>query len=1135
MARQATTRSRGAGDLLPLPSELSPADGRRQTKDGRLPMPRDNATWRTGVAAWVFLAVLLVNILNCGCASVTVETMTHAGPVSAGQRASLNRIEEAVRQMLRDPDRILETTDWTAVVKGRKMSYTGELAAKAESLCWEAIEPALPPRHLAGRVNATALADGVVRDILEDPGQVLLPRNEWPERFKRAQIRVESPQEYERIVGHLVERNVFGLLTRDQLIWHNGQALTNGMFGVSKGTKVWSERHNRMIGVLRLIINLIPSNELQRNVTGDTRTLPYFAQLLGLTLTEEEVLLWSSEDMKCAFYVFGIPEAWWPYMVIDRSVDGAVVGRAAGLELWPCVRVVPMGWILAVMLVQYLHRQLCLLPFPSGGELPPELELRKDRPLPTGGDFVVRSFFQEYIDNFDGGIVLSEEAAAERLGQVQQWQRNIREVWRHWGIADSSDKAIVESFSAPCLGCEVDGRLGWAGLSTLKNLELVDLTMYMLTSPNASRLHWAIGGGKFVFGFQLQRAAMVVLNNVWDCIGGKMAARDWVAHAGDEWLLSLCALPFLHLDLRLGVSGLVTCSDASEEGGGVCRSTGVTGMARENLTMARRAAERLGNDSIGLVESFGGIGAGRRALEILGVVPCFHVSIETCEAAQRVTRAAWPEVIELGDICEVSGSAFTRLELEHPHLRYVLQLGGAPCQDVAAGNVTRLGLDGKRSVLVHELIRLHAVLVKRFRYVQVHTLGENVASMTAADRAKYNEIFQCAPVKLDAKGVLWCRRDRLFWPDWELLPSQGVTISADEEMIYVKMIGVKAPARRWLPRGWRLPSLDVVFHTFTRPKARKSPPICPSGLRSTEPHEVERWKADAHRFPPYQYADRYCLRKGTAVRLLPATSREIMLGFNKDHTYPACTAAVRKGQAKAFEDTRNELIGNSMAVPVVVWLWSNLFFQYGIFGYLPGADDLADNERLWLGSRAVSDAERQAWTYALNSNADELVARMLLTRQTFRGGELRLLTGPCRGQAGPPQHIDPRMWGWQSIISCRWKASPEHINVLECRALGLALRWRARAAKQLGKHFIHLVDSQVVLGATAKGRSSSFRLRHILMRNAAVQLGGFLRPVLGYCRSHTNPADRPSRRASAVVRPHPSQTKCESEQGGRDG
>ena len=212
-----------------------------------------------------------------------------------------------------------------------------------------------------------------------------------------------------------------------------------------------------------------------------------------------------------------------------------------------------------------------------------------------------------------------------------------------------------------------------------------------------------------------------------------------------------------------------------------------------------------------------------------------------------------------------------------------------------------------------------------------------------------------------------------------------------------------------------------------------------------------------------------------------------------------------------------------------------MLYQYRILKYMPSGDDLACNERLWLTSRAVSDQERAAWTRSLASEGELLIVRMMLTRQTFRGGELRLLTGPSGGQAGPPQHIDPRMWSWRSVISCSWKAPGEHINVLECRALGIALRWRVRSARQVGKHIVHLVDSRVVLGATAKGRSSSFRLRHIMMRNAAVQLGGFVRPVLGYCRSHTNPADRPSRRAVPTQRPRPSQTKCESEQGGRNG
>ena len=65
--------------------------------------------------------------------------------------------------------------------------------------------------------------------------------------------------------------------------------------------------------ILRLIINLVPSNELQEAIPADTGTLPYFGQWRGLELMSDEIFSWCSEDMRCAFYVFQMPEVWRPY------------------------------------------------------------------------------------------------------------------------------------------------------------------------------------------------------------------------------------------------------------------------------------------------------------------------------------------------------------------------------------------------------------------------------------------------------------------------------------------------------------------------------------------------------------------------------------------------------------------------------------------------------------------------------------------------------------------------------------------------------------------------------------------------------------------------------------------------------
>ncbi len=127
---------------------------------------------------------------------------------------------------------------------------------------------------------------------------------EWPEKLPAARMRV-SDEEWVKLAPELIRRRICTTLTPDQLIHHNGEVLTAGMFGVSKGKSTLAP-DGRLVEVLRLIINLVPSNALQHPLLGDVGTLPHFAQWIGLELLPDERLVWSSEDIQCAFYIFKI-------------------------------------------------------------------------------------------------------------------------------------------------------------------------------------------------------------------------------------------------------------------------------------------------------------------------------------------------------------------------------------------------------------------------------------------------------------------------------------------------------------------------------------------------------------------------------------------------------------------------------------------------------------------------------------------------------------------------------------------------------------------------------------------------------------------------------------------------------------
>ena len=97
---------------------------------------------------------------------------------------------------------------------------------------------------------------------------------------------------------------------------------------------------------------------------------------------------------------------------------------------------------------------------------------------------------------------------------------------------------------------------------------------------------------------------------------------------------------------------------------------------------------------------------------------------------------------------------------------------------------------------------------------------------------------------------------------------------------------------------------------------------------------------------------------------------------------------------------------------------------------------------------------------------------------------------------------------FEEIIRYRFER-PGHINVLEVRAYKTLLKWCARRHPK--SRFVGLFDSRVLLGASAKGRSSSPAITRILRSALPYTLGAQLYPGGLHVYSSQNRSDGPSR------------------------
>ena len=109
--------------------------------------------------------------------------------------------------------------------------------------------------------------------------------------------------------------------------------------------------------------------------------------------------------------------------------------------------------------------------------------------------------------------------------------------------------------------------------------------------------------------------------------------------------------------------------------------------------------------------------------------------------------------------------------------------------------------------------------------------------------------------------------------------------------------------------------------------------------------------------------------------------------------------------------------------------------------------------------------------------------------------------------------------GWRPLFKYRTKRLSEHINVKEARAYRSFVRRKARSAAAHGTRQLGLLDSAVVRGAAAKGRSSSQRLNNILRPAVPDQLAAKLMVGTLPVPTKHNPADDPPRDSPVRRRP----------------
>lgn len=245
-------------------------------------------------------------------------------------------------------------------------------------------------------------------------------------------------------------------------------------------------------------------------------------------------------------------------------------------------------------------------------------------------------------------------------------------------------KAVTRQHRAEVQGALFLGDLAVAIPKLEKVLQYVGSGLELLRSGRCTLRELQVVVGGFVYMATFRRPVLGSLNEVWRFMESfkpfpPVVRLELPDLAVKEVVRFLCLVPLCQLYFGSRLSSVVTCSDASLAGGGVCASKGLTPYG------ARAACSHIRGDvpedhdwcqvlSVGL---FDGIGALRVACEALGLPMCGHISIEQNATASRVVEAYFPDSSFHDDIRTVDRELIQGYALKYSNAALILVGGGS--------------------------------------------------------------------------------------------------------------------------------------------------------------------------------------------------------------------------------------------------------------------------------------------------------------------------------------------------------------------------------------------------------------------------------------------------------------------------
>ena len=605
---------------------------------------------RIGSKVWTWLEVFVLNFMYCQGAGhrMISDGMWHVEQPTKSQLDCLGRLGKMSELWINQPgdDPIVGKT-WEEVSQGLGDIYTGANVGKSYPLTLKAILPTTPGRGEAARIAMSEVVSYGVKPYVEDPKLLRIPDEELIAPRTEAAVQVESQAEWDAIVSHLVSAGMLEREVPEETLQYKGRPVRNGAFGVHKAWIL--QEDGSWFRTLRLIINMIPANSFQRRMPVRASEKMGYAPLWGnLYLHDDEVIICSAEDQKHCFHIYRPGYAWRGFFTLNMKASGASFKDGKATSGFPRVRSAPMGWNNVVDFIQDGFENMA-----KEAGLCPSKIVRMNEPSPLSPLATPRSFKSFYVDNYDQLMMVWQTEKGVYEGKPTEDQEKLRRQMEAWNVGRDPKKAAEGALEWSSLGAEVMGEAGLVGSSLKFRRGLMAANLGLLAEGlvRADSLNLQSVVSKNMHSVQYCRPLASLFDSLYYDTN-RSSVVYLTERSRDEVLLMTCALPLHWMDLRMKVHGQVFATDASEEGGGACGSTGLSSWGNARLHTLSHEVDGIeggATEKCLLIEAFAGIGGMKQAMNLLGYEPAGVIAIDSSTECSKVYKQHCRHCVWLND------------------------------------------------------------------------------------------------------------------------------------------------------------------------------------------------------------------------------------------------------------------------------------------------------------------------------------------------------------------------------------------------------------------------------------------------------------------------------------------------------